>query len=183
MSLRKNETLTGWTLLQHICLHFWAWLLNTIAITPKSEDKYVLKVFNPSEFHFSEVTFFQNWYFSCAAWNVFPINSLGRVSAPLGPPSSGITGLHHLVHYCYIKWDCRLTKFFDITVSIIYLIVMQWRDFFRLVSVLEIFFSLPGMRCKTRIIGFYKQIETSGAVGIYLVEWVNQKMVSKGHVF
>ena len=64
MSLRKNETLTGWTLLQHICLHFWAWLLNTIAITPKSEDKYVVKVFNPSEFHLSEVTFFQNWYFS-----------------------------------------------------------------------------------------------------------------------
>ena len=24
---------------------------------------YVVKVFNPSEFHFSEVTFFQNWYF------------------------------------------------------------------------------------------------------------------------
>ena len=124
-------------------LHFWAWLLNTIPIMPKSEDKCVVKVFNPSEFHFSEVTFFQNWYFSCAAWNVFPINSLGRVSAPLGPPSSGITGLHHLVHYCYIKWDCRLTKFFDITVSIIYLIVMQWRDFFRLVSVLEIFFFSP----------------------------------------
>ena len=120
----------------------------------------------PVRVSISEVTFFQNWYFSCAAWNVFPINSLGRVSAPLGPPSSGITGLHHLVHYCYIKWDCRLTKFFDITVSIIYLIVMQWRDFFRLVSVLEIFFSLPGMRCKTRKIGFYKQIETSGAVGI-----------------
>ena len=140
MSLRKNETLTGWTLSQHICLHFWAWLLLYSAITPKSEDKHGLKVFNSTEFNFSEVTFFQNWYFSCAAWNVFPINSLGRVSAPLGPPSSGITGLHHLVHYCYIKWDCRLTKFFDITVSIIYLIVMQWRDFFRLVSVLEIFF-------------------------------------------
>ena len=38
--------------------------MNTIAITPKSEDKYVVKVFNPSEFHFSEVTFFQIWYFS-----------------------------------------------------------------------------------------------------------------------
>ena len=44
---------------------FRAWLLNTIAITPKSEDKYVVKVFNPSEFHFSEMTFFQNWYFTC----------------------------------------------------------------------------------------------------------------------
>ena len=62
-SFRKDETLTSWTLLQHICPHFWAWLLNTIAITPKSEDKYVVKVFNPSEFRFSEVTFFQNWYF------------------------------------------------------------------------------------------------------------------------
>ena len=47
----------------HICLHFWAWLLLYSAITPKSEDKYVVKVFNPPEFHFSEVTFFQNWYF------------------------------------------------------------------------------------------------------------------------
>ena len=39
-------------------------LLNTVAITPKSEDKKCPKVFNMSEFHFSEVTFFQNWYFS-----------------------------------------------------------------------------------------------------------------------
>ena len=48
--------LTSWTLLQHVCPHFWAWLLNTIAITTKSEDKYVAKVFNWPEFHFSEVT-------------------------------------------------------------------------------------------------------------------------------
>ena len=53
---RKDETLTSWTLLQHICPHFWAWLLNTIAITPKSEDKYVAKVFNWSEVHLSEMT-------------------------------------------------------------------------------------------------------------------------------
>ena len=51
-------------LLQHICPHFWAWLLNTIAITPKSEDKYVVKVFNWSEFHLSETTLLQNQYFS-----------------------------------------------------------------------------------------------------------------------
>ena len=43
-SFRKDETLTSWTLLQHICPHFWAWLLNTIAITPKSEDKYFISV-------------------------------------------------------------------------------------------------------------------------------------------
>ena len=60
-SFRKDETLTS---LQHICPHFWAWLLNTIAITPKSEDKYVVKVFNWSEVHLSEMTFFlQNPYF------------------------------------------------------------------------------------------------------------------------
>ena len=35
-----------------------------VAITPKSEVKKCPKVFNVSEFHFSEVTFFQNWYFS-----------------------------------------------------------------------------------------------------------------------
>ena len=34
-------------------------MLNTIAITPKSEDKYVEKVFNSTEFHFSEVTSFK----------------------------------------------------------------------------------------------------------------------------
>ena len=55
-SFRKDETLTSWTLLQHICPHFWAWLLNTIAIMPKSKDKYVEKVFNWSEVHFSEMT-------------------------------------------------------------------------------------------------------------------------------
>ena len=31
-------------------------MLNTIAITPKSEDKYVVKVFNGSEVHLSEMT-------------------------------------------------------------------------------------------------------------------------------
>ena len=44
---------------EHICPHFWAWLLNTIAITPKSEDKYVEKVFNSTELHFSKVTSFK----------------------------------------------------------------------------------------------------------------------------
>ena len=38
-------------------------LLLYSAITPKSEDKYVVKVFNSTELHFSEVYFFQNWYF------------------------------------------------------------------------------------------------------------------------
>ena len=56
-SFWKDEPLTSWTLLQHICLHFWAWLLNKIEITPKSEEKYVVKVFNWSEVHFSEMTY------------------------------------------------------------------------------------------------------------------------------
>ena len=34
------------------------------AITPKSEDKYVVKVFNWSKFHLSEMTVLQNPYFS-----------------------------------------------------------------------------------------------------------------------
>ena len=55
-SFRKDETLSSWTLLKHICPHFWTWLLNTIAIPPKSEDKYVVKVFNWSEVHLSELT-------------------------------------------------------------------------------------------------------------------------------
>ena len=52
----KDEPLTSWTLLQHICPHFWAWLLLYSAIMPKSEDKYVVKVFNWSEVHLSEMT-------------------------------------------------------------------------------------------------------------------------------
>ena len=63
-SFRKDETLTSWPLLQHICPDFLTWLLNTIAITPKSEDKYVVKVVNWSEFHLSEMTLLQNPYFS-----------------------------------------------------------------------------------------------------------------------
>ena len=63
-SLRKNVTLSSWILFQHICPHFWAWLLLYSAITPKSEVKYVVKVFNSTELHFSEVYFFQNWYFN-----------------------------------------------------------------------------------------------------------------------
>ena len=55
-SLQKNETLTSWTLLLHFCPHFWAWLLLYSAITPKSENKYVVKVFNWSEVHLSEMT-------------------------------------------------------------------------------------------------------------------------------
>ena len=34
------------------------------AITPKSEDKYVVKVFSWSEFHLSEMTLLQNPYFN-----------------------------------------------------------------------------------------------------------------------
>ena len=63
-SFRKDETLTSWTLLRHICPHFWAWLLNIIVITPKSEDKNVVKVFSWSEFHLSEMTLLQNWHFN-----------------------------------------------------------------------------------------------------------------------
>ena len=58
-SFRKDEPLTSWTLLKHNHPHFWAWLLNTIAITPKSEDKYAVKVFNWSEVHLSEMTFYK----------------------------------------------------------------------------------------------------------------------------
>ena len=51
-SLPKNATLLSWTLLQHFWSHFWAWLLLYSAITPKSEEKYFVKVFNSTELHF-----------------------------------------------------------------------------------------------------------------------------------
>ena len=79
-SFLKDETLTSWSLLQHICPHFWAWLLNTIAITPKSEDKYVVKVFNSSEFHLSEMNMLRNPYFryilNLAKYNAQSLESL-----------------------------------------------------------------------------------------------------------
>ena len=65
-SFRKDETLTSWTLLKTNCPHFWAWLLLYSAITAKSEDKYVVKVFDSSEFHLSEMTLLQNWHFRSA---------------------------------------------------------------------------------------------------------------------
>ena len=55
-SFRKDEPLTSLTLLQNICPHFWAGLLLYSAITPKSEDKHVVKAFNRSEVHLSEMT-------------------------------------------------------------------------------------------------------------------------------
>jgi hypothetical protein len=38
------------------------------------------KVFNPSEFHFSEVTFFQNWYFSIGILRKWGIYLKNRIS-------------------------------------------------------------------------------------------------------
>ena len=45
-------------------------------ITPKSDDKYVVKVFNSTELHFSEIYFFQNWYFSVRFPRLF-LNGIG----------------------------------------------------------------------------------------------------------
>ena len=41
---------------QHICHHFWVGLLGAIANPPKSDDKYVEKVFNWSKVHLSKTT-------------------------------------------------------------------------------------------------------------------------------
>ena len=54
-SFQKDEPLTSWTLFQHICPHFWVGLLGAIANPPKSEEKYVEKVFNWSEVHLSDM--------------------------------------------------------------------------------------------------------------------------------
>ena len=65
-SFRKDETLTSWTVLQRIiCPHIWVWLLFYSAITPKSEDKYVVKVFRGSSFEISCYkihTLFVDWF-------------------------------------------------------------------------------------------------------------------------
>ena len=55
-SFQKDEPLTSWTLFQQICLHFWVGLMGAIANPTKSEDKYVVKVFNWSEVYLSEMT-------------------------------------------------------------------------------------------------------------------------------
>ena len=57
-SFWKNEPRTSWTLFQQIVPHFWVGLLLQTANPPKSEGKYVEKVFNWSEVHLSEMT----WY-------------------------------------------------------------------------------------------------------------------------
>ena len=52
--------------------HFWTYLSSLLGViaeynsnhAPQKWRQICPKVFNPSEFHFSEVTFFQNWYFS-----------------------------------------------------------------------------------------------------------------------
>ena len=50
--------------------HFWTYLSSHLGVIAEYNSNHAQKwrqicpkVFNPSEFHFSEVTFFQNWYF------------------------------------------------------------------------------------------------------------------------
>ena len=86
-SFRKDEPLTSWTLLQQICPHFWAWLLNTIVITPKSEDKYVVKVFNWSEVHLSKMTCYKIHTLACglkSSVSVYPIPTKRGAVMPSG---------------------------------------------------------------------------------------------------
>ena len=58
-SFHKDETLTSWPLLQHICPHFWTWLLNT-------------------EFHLSEMTLLEIPYFTKSICNAK--NTMGTTS-------------------------------------------------------------------------------------------------------
>ena len=51
--------------------HFWTYLSSHLGVIAEYNNNHAQKwrqtcpkVFNQSEFHFSEVTFFQNWYFS-----------------------------------------------------------------------------------------------------------------------
>ena len=67
-SFGKDEPLTSWTLLQHICPHFWAWLL----LYSASDDKYVIKVFNWSEVHLSEMTFYKIHTLECEHFRPHP---------------------------------------------------------------------------------------------------------------
>ena len=67
-----------------------SWLLLYSAITPKSEDKYIVKMFNLTGLHFSEFYFFQNWYFSVSLF-CCKISELGTIQ----------------IHWLYFKkWIC-----------------------------------------------------------------------------
>ena len=59
-------------------------------------------MFNPPEFHFSEVTFLQNWYFNCHAIHISFILS--------GPPGAGKSTTCQLMAkeagYVYYEADC-----------------------------------------------------------------------------
>ena len=115
-SFRKDETLTSWPLLQHICPHFWTWLLNTIAITPKSEDKYVVKVVNWSEFHLSEMTLLQNRYFRWST-NMF----IERQGFSLYEQSGLI--LPHLISFLEIFYYVLQKRLFETKYKCIQLLV------------------------------------------------------------
>ena len=107
-SLRKNVTLVGWTLSQHICLYFWAWLLLYSAITPKCEDKYVQKCSTCQSFIFPK-------------WHSFKIGTLVSFTQIVCPRSALPLQIWHwtrsdpnkplclLASYVYTRQQAELT--------------------------------------------------------------------------
>ena len=72
-SKKANKTNSSFCFLGESMVRQSAFKINwPLAITPKSEDKYVVKVLNSTELHYSEVYFFQNWYFSAHLYLSIP---------------------------------------------------------------------------------------------------------------
>ena len=101
--------------------HFLSSLLGVIAtVFSNHSQKWRQKVFNVSEFHFSEVTFFQNWYFSRISFSLqfwilvrnedfdllhfFQPSSTGLLSSNWSKFTAFVFMVNSLKKYRCLKW-------------------------------------------------------------------------------
>ena len=112
-TFRKDETLTSWTLLQHICPHFWAWLLNTIANHAQKWGQICWKSVQLDRIAFFRSDFFQNWYFSENWWfQEFFLRQLNQSmqDRPLSDAVSlgqSIYNINSLIAKIISEWGCN----------------------------------------------------------------------------
>ena len=134
-SFLKDETLTSWTLLQHICPHFWAWLLLYSAITPKGEDKYVVNVFNWSEVHLSEMNCYK--IYTLETWPQLIKSFMFRyLNVPMTSSLGRSSNLRRGTSWRFIFLD------FAIFLKFPSLLVFAFLDFFDFGIILKLFLNL-----------------------------------------
>ena len=123
----KNVTLEKWNsdglnTFGQICLHFWAWLLNTTAITPKSEDKYVQKCSTCQSFIFPK-------------WHSFKTGTLSTYSRLIrknkttleyGIAELTLTNLFMYFYSATIISHVLFTISDYVPIAYLWMIVLQW---------------------------------------------------------